>query len=92
MKLTDFVLMTKGFWDRRKYEQHIVRRLAYITRASMVSKPLHPNKIWPIDDVESKPVTKEELKARSEEVMRRLKVFNETQTRIKEEKRKKNGK
>lgn len=91
MEMDDFNLMSKGFWDKKKYEQHLLRRVAYIAHASMVSKPLSPDKIWKIDDVESKKKTPEEMKAERDEIMRRVRFTNKILAEKEKNKKKKNG-
>ncbi len=73
MDLEDFLLMCKGFWKKNEYEENRFKRMAYITHASMVSKPLHPDKLWPIGEV--KKVSKEDLKKRSESVMAKIQLM-----------------
>ena len=78
METEDFLLAVKGFWERLKYEQHIFRRLAYITHASMSPKPLTPQRLWPMDGEEIK-MTKEQLKERGLAVEKRLKMMQAIQ-------------
>jgi len=74
--------MQKGFWDRQKYEQGLLRRVAYIVHASMVTKPLDPERLWPLDP--AKKLTKEQLKKRSDVIMGQLELMQ----KIEDEKKK----
>lgn len=85
MRMKDFWLKAKGFWERLKYEQHTFRRLAYITHASFVSKPLSAERLWPID-TEYKKVTQEDLNKRSAAIMERIQLMQA----IEDEKAKRN--
>jgi hypothetical protein len=85
MRMKDFLLKAEGFWERLKYDQQIIRRLAYITHASMSPKPLTPQRLWPMDGEEKK-LTKEDLKERGMAVERRLRMMQA----IQDEKAKKN--
>lgn len=85
MRLKDFLLKSKGFWERLKYDQYMMRRLAYITHASFVSKPLSAERLWPID-TEYKKVTQEDLDKRSADIMKRIQLMQA----IEDEKAKRN--
>lgn len=81
MEIQDFLLMSKGFWKRQEYEESKFKRLAVITHSSMVGKPLHPDKLWPIG--ESKKVDKDFLKKRSESVMKQLEMMERIEQEMK---------
>lgn len=83
METADFLLSSEGFRQKMDYEQSLLKRVAYITHASMVQKPLHPDKLWPIGEV--KKIDKEYLKKRSSAIMDKLALMQ----KIDEEK--KNG-
>jgi hypothetical protein len=46
----EYNLKCEGFVKAKELDQHLLRRVAYIVHCSMVSKPLSPEKLWPIGD------------------------------------------
>jgi hypothetical protein len=46
----EYNLKCEGFVRAKEMDQHLLRRVAYIVHASMVSKPLSPDKLWPIGE------------------------------------------
>jgi hypothetical protein len=85
MEIDDLRIMIRGFEKRLEYEESLFKRLAYITHASMVSKPLSPERLWPARG--KKKLTGEEIKKRSELMMERINLME----KIDKEKRKLNG-
>ena len=85
----EFKPMSKGFWDRIKYEKDLLGRAVYLIHCSLVPKPLPPEKLWPFEDVESKKKSPAQMKAERDDIMRRVRIAN----KILEEKqkRKKDG-
>lgn len=82
MQIDDFFLMVKGFQKRKEYGEGLFKRLAYIVHASMVSKPLNPDKLWPMNG--EKRMTQDDLNKRSEIMMKRIELMQ----KIEDEKKK----
>ena len=75
MEMEDFRLMMKGYWKKEQYHESLFRNVAWITHASFVSKAVPMNQLWPIGEKE-KPLTREELNSRSEEIKKRVELTN----------------
>jgi hypothetical protein len=50
MSWADYHLTCEGWVKARENDQYLLRRVAYIVHASMVSKPVDPDKLWPIGE------------------------------------------
>jgi hypothetical protein len=53
MTWSEYHLKCVGFNRAREIDQYLLRRVAYIVHASMVSKPVDPEKLWPIGEKKS---------------------------------------
>jgi len=48
MHTDDFLLLRKGFWKKREWEQQLIRRAVALIMSPWLSKPIRPEQIWPL--------------------------------------------
>ena len=80
MELEDFFLMQKGFFNRRKSDDMSFAKVAFYIAAihqNIAGKPLHGKQfIMEWFGEKEKQMSQEDLKKRSEEIMKRVELTN----------------
>lgn len=65
--LRGFINAQRGYHEEKKVLQHYLRRVTWVIHSSLVSKPMKPEEIWPIEGDEKQSGISESLLQRLKE-------------------------